>query len=127
MSSQHRDLNWPISHQLRCPLPATTEIGTTIITRISSRLSVLCFDVHSSSSTVVLLCLVNNPSSNTLTTDVSVTLNVVKCRYPNCEPPAQPGFELPSVGRPNTILFWSNDSHWSFVTNGFITNSKSDN
>ena len=114
-----------ISAAVRCQ--QQRRLVLTIITRTSSRLSVFCCDVHSSPSTAVLLCLVKSPSSNTLTADVSVTLNVIKCRYTNCEPPAQPGYELPSVARPNMILFWSNDSHWSFVTNGFITNSKSDN
>lgn len=101
------------------------EIGTTTITRTYSRLSVLYFDGHSGTSKIVLFYLAKNPSSNTVTTDVTITLNVLKCRYPNCELPAQPGLELPAVARPSTALFWSNDSHWSFVTNGFITSGKS--
>ena len=75
--------------------------------------------------TLALLCLVKNPSSSAGTVDVSITLNAIKCRYPNCEFPAQPGLELPAVARPATALFWSNDSHWSFVTNGLVTNGKS--
>ena len=54
-----------------------------------------------------------------MTTDVSINLNVVKCRYPNCELPAQPGLELPATARPSDALFWSNDSHWSFALPGY--------
>lgn len=66
-----------------------------------------------------MLPLVKNPSTNTGPTDVTVNLNVVKCRYPNCEPPAQPGLELPATARPANALYWSNDSHWSFATEGY--------
>lgn len=59
-----------------------------------------------------------NPSSNTVSVDIPINLNVIKCRYPNCEPPAQPGLELPAVARPSTALYWSNDSHWSFTVDG---------
>jgi len=46
-------------------------------------------------------------------------LNVIKCRYPNCETPAQPGLELPATARPSTALYWSNDSDWYFATEGY--------
>ena len=60
--------------------------------------------------------LVKNPSNNATPIDVAVPLSVIKCRYPNCEYPAQPGLELPATARPSTALFWSNDSHWSFAS-----------
>lgn len=59
-----------------------------------------------------------NPSSNNVAIDIPIELNVIKCRYPNCQPPAQPGLELPAVSRPSTALYWSNDSHWSFTVDG---------
>ena len=63
--------------------------------------------------------LVKNPSTNTNTMDVPINLNVIKCRYPNCEPPAQPGLELPATARPATALYWSNDSDWAFALPGY--------
>ncbi|CAF3637436.1 unnamed protein product [Rotaria sp. Silwood1] len=63
--------------------------------------------------------IVKNPSSNTASIDISVNLNVIKCRYPNCETPAQPGLELPATARPANALYWSNDSHWSFALEGY--------
>lgn len=62
--------------------------------------------------------LVKNPSSSTTTIDISIALNVVKCRYSNCVPPPQPGLELPASARPSTALFWSNHSHWTFTSTG---------
>ena len=66
-----------------------------------------------------MMPLVKNPSTSTGPTDVPVNLNVVKCRYPNCEPPAQPGLELPATARPANALYWSNNSHWSFASEGY--------
>lgn len=66
--------------------------------------------------------LVKNPETNTDTIDVPIVLNVIKCRYPNCIPPVQPGLELPATARPSTALFWSNDSHWEFAINGYSVN-----
>ncbi|CAF3397266.1 unnamed protein product, partial [Rotaria socialis] len=63
--------------------------------------------------------IVKNPSTNTGMIDVSVKLNLYKCRYPNCEFPAQPGLELPATVRPVDALYWSNDSHWSFALEGY--------
>lgn len=74
---------------------------------------------------LIVIYLVKNPSSSTTQVDVSITLNVIKCRYPNCEMPAQPGLELPAVARPSDALFWSNDSDWSFAPEGFGGSSKS--
>lgn len=68
-----------------------------------------------------------NPTTNTVPTDVVINLNVIKCRYPNCELPAQPGLELPATARPANALYWSNDSHWSFATEGYGGSSTSDN
>jgi hypothetical protein len=62
---------------------------------------------------------VKNPSTNTGPIDVSIVLNVVKCRYPNCQPPPQPGLELPATIRPSNALYWSNDSDWSFALEGY--------
>ena len=67
----------------------------------------------------MLYDLVKNPSSNTATTDIPIRLNVIKCRYPNCELPPQPGLELPATARPADALFWSNDSHWDFALEGY--------
>ncbi len=71
-----------------------------------------------------MISLVSNPSTNTIPVDVSINLNVIKCRYPNCQPPPQPGLELPATARPATALFWSNDSDWSFATEGYGGSSK---
>ncbi len=60
-----------------------------------------------------------NPSTNTVPVDVSISLNVIKCRYVNCQPPAQPGLELPATARPLDALFWSNDSDWTFAPEGY--------
>jgi len=46
-------------------------------------------------------------------------LNVIKCRYPNCQLPPQPGLELPATARPADALYWSNDSDWYFATEGY--------
>jgi hypothetical protein len=62
---------------------------------------------------------VKNPSSNTVTTDVTLVLNVIKCQYPNCQPPVQPGLTLPATARPANALYWSNDSDWYFATQGY--------
>ena len=70
------------------------------------------------------LVLVKNPSNNATPIDVAVPLKVIKCRYPNCEYPAQPGLELPATARPSTALFWSNDSHWSFATDSSVNPTK---
>ena len=51
-------------------------------------------------------------------------LNIIKCRYPNCEYPVSPGLEIPATRRPSTALFWSNDSHWSFATENSINTTK---
>lgn len=71
--------------------------------------------------------IVINPATNGETIDIPIALNVVKCRYPNCVPPAQPGLELPATTRPSTALFWSNDSHWEFAVNGYSLNGISIN
>ncbi|CAF0745209.1 unnamed protein product [Adineta steineri] len=63
--------------------------------------------------------IVKNPSNNTIAADVTVTLNVVKCRYPNCQMPAQPGLDLPATARPADALYWGNDSDWSFALPGY--------
>lgn len=68
--------------------------------------------------------LVKNPSTNTASTDVAVNLNVIKCRYVGCQPPTQPGLEIPATSRPDTALYWSNDSHWSFASAGYGGASK---
>jgi hypothetical protein len=62
---------------------------------------------------------VKNPSTNTLPIDVSVSLNVIKCHYPNCEYPVSPGLQLPATSRPSDALYWSNDSDWSFALEGY--------
>lgn len=62
---------------------------------------------------------VKNPSNNATPIDVVLPLSVIKCRYPNCQYPTQPGFDLPATARPANALYWSNDSHWSFATEGF--------
>jgi len=69
-------------------------------------------------STSMFTYIVKNPSTNNVAIDIPIQLNVIKCRYPNCQPPAQPGLELPAVSRPSTALYWSNDSHWSFTVDG---------
>ncbi|CAF3925163.1 unnamed protein product [Rotaria sp. Silwood2] len=63
--------------------------------------------------------IVKNPSNNATSIDVVIPLKVIKCRYPNCEYPSQPAFGSPATVRPSGALFWSNDSHWSFATQGF--------
>jgi hypothetical protein len=63
--------------------------------------------------------LVLNPPTNVVTIDVPVTLNVIKCRYPNCQPPIEPALELPATARPADALYWSNDSDWYFATEGY--------
>ncbi len=63
--------------------------------------------------------LVLNPPTNLVTIDVPVTLNVIKCRYPNCQPPIDPALELPATARPANALYWSNDSDWYFATQGY--------
>jgi hypothetical protein len=68
---------------------------------------------------IILHDLVKNPSSNTIPVDVSINLNVIKCRYLNCQPPPQPGLELPATARPANALYWSNDSDWYFATEGY--------
>ena len=73
----------------------------------------------STESLPLIILLVKNPSTNVGPADVIINLNVVKCRYPNCQTPAQPGLELPAVARPADALYWSNDSHWYFATEGF--------
>jgi len=50
---------------------------------------------------------------------VTITLNVIKCRYTNCEVPPQPGLELPATTRPITALYWANDSDWAFASEGY--------
>lgn len=62
---------------------------------------------------------VKNPSSNLVSIDVSISLNIIKCRYVNCELPPQPGLELPATARPSNALYWSNDSDWSFALEGY--------
>jgi hypothetical protein len=64
-------------------------------------------------------CLVKNPSTSTVTIDVTVPLNVIKCRYPDCQYPISPGLQLPATARPANALYWSNDSDWSFATEGY--------
>jgi hypothetical protein len=54
-----------------------------------------------------------------VTIDVPVTLNVIKCRYPNCQPPIEPALELPATARPANALYWSNASDWYFATEGY--------
>ncbi|CAF0819146.1 unnamed protein product [Rotaria sp. Silwood1] len=76
-------------------------------------------DWYYDNSTNIFSYIVKNPSSNTALIDVSVNLNVIKCRYPNCESPPQPGLELPATARPADALYWSNDSHWSFASEGY--------
>ncbi|CAF2963963.1 unnamed protein product [Rotaria sp. Silwood2] len=76
-------------------------------------------DWYYDNSTSTFSYIIKNPSSNTASIDVSVNLNVVKCRYPNCEAPAQPGLELPATARPADALYWSNDSDWSFALEGY--------
>ncbi|CAF3592631.1 unnamed protein product [Rotaria sordida] len=76
-------------------------------------------DWYYDNSTHIFSYIVKNPSSNTVSIDVSLALNVVKCRYPNCETPAQPGLELPATARPDDALYWSNDSDWSFALEGY--------
>jgi hypothetical protein len=62
---------------------------------------------------------VKNPSTNSVPLDVAINLNVIKCRYPNCQLPAQPGLELPATARPADALYWSNDSDWAFASEGY--------
>jgi len=50
---------------------------------------------------------------------------VIKCRYVGCQPPTQPALEIPATSRPDTALYWSNDSHWTFVPAGYGGSSKS--
>ncbi|CAF2125989.1 unnamed protein product [Rotaria magnacalcarata] len=76
-------------------------------------------DWYYGNNTSVFTYIVKNPSTNTIPTDVSIELNVVKCRHPNCQPPAHPGLELPATQRPTPALYWSNDSDWSFATEGY--------
>jgi hypothetical protein len=64
---------------------------------------------------ISIFYLVLNPSTNAVTIDVVIKLNVIKCRYPNCQPPIQPALELPATARPANALYWSNDSDWSFA------------
>jgi hypothetical protein len=68
---------------------------------------------------ISIFCLVLNPPTNVVTIDVSVTLNVIKCRYPNCQPPIEPALEPPATARPANALYWSNDSDWYFATEGY--------
>ena len=60
-----------------------------------------------------------SPTSNTASIDVSISLNIIKCRYPKCESPPQPGLELPATARPTDALYWSNNSDWSFALAGY--------
>ncbi|CAF4749992.1 unnamed protein product [Rotaria sp. Silwood2] len=76
-------------------------------------------DWHYDNTTHIFSYIVKNPSSNTASMDVSANLNVIKCRYPNCQPPIQPGLALPVTARPANALYWSNDSHWSFASAGY--------
>jgi hypothetical protein len=66
-----------------------------------------------------LLYLVKNPLSSIVSIDISISLKIIKCRYPNCQPPPQPGLELPATIRPSNALYWSNDSDWSFALEGY--------
>ncbi|CAF2873113.1 unnamed protein product [Rotaria sp. Silwood2] len=77
-------------------------------------------DWHYDNTTHIFSYIVKNPSSNTASMDVSANLNVIKCRYPNCQPPIQPGLALPVTARPANALYWSNDSHWSFASAGGV-------
>lgn len=60
-----------------------------------------------------------NPSNNATPIDVVINLKVIKCRYPDCQYPTQPAFGAPATARPSNALYWSNDSHWSFATQGY--------
>lgn len=63
--------------------------------------------------------LVKNPSTNTIPIDVVVPVNIIKCRYPNCQAPVQPCGEVPATQRPSTAVYWSNDSSWGFASQGY--------
>ncbi|CAF3664415.1 unnamed protein product [Rotaria sordida] len=76
-------------------------------------------DWYYNTNTSIFSYIVRNPSSNTVSIDVSISLNIIKCRYPNCESPPQPGLELPATVRPTRALYWSNDSDWSFALEGY--------
>ncbi|CAF1015901.1 unnamed protein product [Rotaria sp. Silwood1] len=76
-------------------------------------------DWHYNANTSIFSYMVKNPSSNIVSIDVSISLNIIKCRYPNCQPPPQPGLELPATVRPTTALYWSNNSDWSFALAGY--------
>ncbi|CAF3091006.1 unnamed protein product [Rotaria socialis] len=76
-------------------------------------------DWHYDNNTSLFSYIVKNPSSNTVFIDVTLVLNVIKCQYPNCQPPIQPGLQLPATARPANALYWSNDSDWHFATQGY--------
>ncbi|CAM4838655.1 unnamed protein product, partial [Rotaria magnacalcarata] len=76
-------------------------------------------DWHYDNNTSLFSYIVKNPSSNTVFIDVKLVLNVIKCQYPNCQPPIQPGLQLPATTRPANALYWSNDSDWYFATQGY--------
>ncbi|CAF1300760.1 unnamed protein product, partial [Adineta ricciae] len=76
-------------------------------------------DWYYDNATALFSYIVKNPSSNVGTIDVSLSLSAVKCRYPNCQYPVSPGLQLPATARPANALYWSNDSDWSFATQGY--------
>lgn len=98
--------------------------GTMITTHRSSHTSVSLWNlcgIERIFCGIIMISSVKNPSTSANTVDVPIFLDAIKCRYPNCEPPAQPGLELPATARPSTALYWSNDSHWSFAFAGSST------
>ncbi|CAF0853204.1 unnamed protein product [Didymodactylos carnosus] len=76
-------------------------------------------DWYYDNSTNYFSFIVKSPSSNTRMVDVSLPVQVIKCRYLNCQYPQSPGLALPPTARPNNALYWSNDSDWYWATQGY--------
>ncbi|CAF1377186.1 unnamed protein product, partial [Adineta steineri] len=104
------------------PDQVNTISSSSMVTQSSTPLSGLTSnngDWYYDNDTSLFSYIVKNPSTNVLQTDVSLYLSAIKCRYPNCVYPISPGLTLPATARPSTALYWSNDSDWSFATQGY--------